>query len=103
MSARFSDLVNIRTRLRKLSADMQVAEGVEKNCSGCQGHHIYSFGKYCKFYLSCLVAGDVNDTELESVPPDQEDVEEVIGELKDQIEKEKLRMKEIIEAEQVLQ
>ena len=47
--------------------------------------------------------GDVDDTELEYVSPEQEDVEEVIGELKDQIEKEKLPRKEITEAEQVLQ
>ena len=47
--------------------------------------------------------GDVDNTELEYVSPEQEDVEEVIGELKDQIEKEKLRRKETIEAEQVLQ
>ena len=98
-----TDLLEVRKGLRRFSEDMEcVSEGVVKNCSGCKGRHTWPFGKFCKTFLSNL-AGEQDDDLLEGATGGQ-DSEYVVtlDQLKEQIETEKVRYKDIQEADEFL-
>ena len=103
------DLTDIRHKLWTFSTEMAVStEGVVKNCSGCSERHTYAFGKYCLKYLANLAAGKgdiLTEQAVEGAEGGEllvEDPQKVISELHIQIEKEKARCLEILQAEQVV-